>query len=322
MSLKLNTAQSKDEPLWSGIAYRVFVSTISHPTEYAKILIQLGHEPIEPWPTTTLFRKPALALPNVFQYVSHIKRIDGFAGCYRGFVPKICASALCAIAVDKTLKFIDDCDKKKPKENEEEISEEEEESWDKFLFKMVKELCSIMVGVIVSHPLEVVSLRMMAQFVGRETKYRGIFSSLIEIYKDNGIAGYYAGLAPRLIGNASLIVLSSTLVYCINKYFICDHDLKGLNVFATKFLLTTLTYPFFVVSHCMTVNNCGLAAGLPPNMPVYNNWQDCWSHLSSTNQLKRGSSLLWRYYTGPRVLINGKLVPIEKNHFYLQGKMQ
>ncbi|GFU42585.1 mitochondrial carrier 2 [Trichonephila clavipes] len=42
-----------------------------------------------------------------------------------------------------------------------------------------------------------------------------------------------------------------------------------------------------------------LKAGVPTNMPIYLNWLDCWSHLSAIGQLKRGSSLLWRYYSGP-----------------------
>ena len=54
-------------------------------------------------------------------------------------------------------------------------------------------------------------------------------------------------------------------------------------------------------------------------MPIYNSWLDCWSHLSATNQLKRGNSLLWRYYMGPQVIINGKPIPINKYNFHLQS---
>jgi len=38
--------------------------------------------------------------------------------------------------------------------------------------EIIRDVISRTVAIIVSHPLEVISLRMMAQFVGRETKYR------------------------------------------------------------------------------------------------------------------------------------------------------
>ena len=51
----------------------------------------------------------------------------------------------------------------------------------------------------------------------------------------------------------------------------------------------------------MAVSRSGLAAGYPPFMPLYMGWTDCFAHLRSQKQLKRGSSLLFRYYTGPQV---------------------
>lgn len=63
----------------------------------------------------------------------------------------------------------------------------------------------------------------------------------------------------------------------------------------------------------MAVTNSGLMAGAPPQMSVYNSWIDCWTDLSKQNQLKRGSSLLVRYYTGPQVFIGGRLVPIPQD---------
>jgi len=58
-----------------------------------------------------------------------------------------------------------------------------------------------------------------------------------------------------------------------------------------------------------------LVAGIPPQMPIYTSWTDCWSHLSRTNQLKRGSSILFRYYTGPQIVIQGRSVVVDKNDF-------
>lgn len=89
---------------WSGYAMRICVNAAAHPFEYAKILIQvnqenvvcmeivsatkrlksdwsicifsdekIGYEPIPPQPTHTFFGKPALKLPNIFQYGKHTR---------------------------------------------------------------------------------------------------------------------------------------------------------------------------------------------------------------------------------------------------------
>ena len=54
----------------------------------------------------------------------------------------------------------------------------------------------------------------------------------------------------------------------------------------------------------------GLMAGYPPNMPLYQNWTDCFRHLKQEKQLKRGSSMLFRYYTGPQVVVGGRAIPL------------
>ncbi len=41
----------------------------------------------------------------------------------------------------------------------------------KYVQEYFKNLIARMVGVILSHPFDVISVRMMAQFVGGETKY-------------------------------------------------------------------------------------------------------------------------------------------------------
>lgn len=307
----------KDTPLWSDTAFRILMNTVSHPIEYAKVLIQIGYEPIPPRPTTTLFGHPALALPNVFQYIRYIKNVDGFTGCYRGLIPKLCANTVSAVAFKKTAKSI----KFKDEPNKEiyDGDLEESERRKKCIYEFIRDLISRMIGIIISHPLEVIAVRIMAQFVGGETKYNGLFRSFVEVYKENGIMGYYAGLLPRLIGNATALILVSSSTYVIDRYIISDRELKPYAASSIRFIATTITYPFLVVSHCMAVNNCGLIAGLPPQMPIYNGWLDCFSQLSATNQLKRGNSLIWRYYTGPQKIINGKPIPLSEYNFYLQS---
>ncbi len=42
----------------------------------------------------------------LFLAVKHIKSLDGFTGCYRGLVPKVCSYTISTIACDKTLEYL------------------------------------------------------------------------------------------------------------------------------------------------------------------------------------------------------------------------
>ncbi|XP_046389493.1 mitochondrial carrier homolog 2-like [Ischnura elegans] len=336
----VSSSYKKDKVTWANYVFRYAATTATHPFEYAKLLIQLGHEPIAPWPTKTLFGRPALALPSVFQYVSYIKGIDGFTGCYRGLTPKLCAclvSSLTYQRIRESWEFdwekrgrgggagdlvddegIDEGAVVDDWENGgEPLSEEEERR--RFALCLSRDVVGRTVAVVVSHPFQVVAVRTMAQFVGGETLYSGLFSSFRELYREGGVLGFFCGLIPRLIGELLCLVISSTATFAINTYLVEDPEIKTYTSATISFLASTVTYPFQVVSCCMAVTKSGLAAGSPPSMLHYTSWTDCWSHLSRTGQLKRGSSLLWRYYTGPQVMIGGRIVPITAEQFTKQN---
>lgn len=63
---------------------------------------------------------------------------------------------------------------------------------------------------------------MMAQFIGRETLYQSIFGSIKEIYKTEGVLGFFSGLVPKLLCDVVCLVLTSTTVFVLNKYLIKD----------------------------------------------------------------------------------------------------
>ena len=67
---------------------------------------------------------------------------------------------------------------------------------------------------------------------------------------------------------------------------------------------------------CFVSNNIfqifRLYAGQKPFMPIHDNWVDCYRHLHDIRGLKRGSSLIWRAYTGPTILAgSGPVIPTE-----------
>jgi len=65
-----------------------------------------------------------------------------------------------------------------------------------------------------------------------------------------------------------------------------------------NFLLASTMYPFHVVSTVMACNGTSAASiNASALNPELVDWTEAWKHLSSLGQLKRGSSLLWRYQT-------------------------
>merc|ERR1711973_354335 len=94
----MNDRGDHQEPLvpakYHGILLKASLSTLTHPMDNPKLLIQIGHEPIAPWPKKTLFGRPALRLPSVFGYMGHIRRRDGYLALYRGWAPKMASLGL------------------------------------------------------------------------------------------------------------------------------------------------------------------------------------------------------------------------------------
>ncbi|KAL1765451.1 mitochondrial carrier-like 1 isoform X2 [Sigmodon hispidus] len=136
-----------------------------------------------------------------------------------------------------------------------------------------------------AHPLHVISMRCMMQFVGREAKYSGVVSSIGKIFKEEGLLGFF-GLIPHLLGDVVFLWGCNLLAHFINAYLMDDSFSQALAI---------RSYTKFVMGNCnlMAVNNCGLQAGLPPYSPVFKSWIHCWKYLSVKGQLFRGSSLLF-----------------------------
>ncbi|XP_032425714.1 mitochondrial carrier homolog 1 isoform X4 [Xiphophorus hellerii] len=244
------------------------VTTITHPLLYVKLLIQVGHEPLPPAVGSTMFGRPVLYLPGFFSYAQHVLRVDGKLGLFRGLSPRIASSTISTLVRGKI----------------------EGTSHD-MIFRCLSRVAT--------HPFHVMSVRCMAQFVGRETKYSGVFSCIMTIFKEEGLSGFYTGFVPHVLGEVLFLWCCNLLAYLINTYAVDDSfsqasTLRNYTKFVMSITLRVLTYPFTLVADVMAVNNCGLAAGLPPRFPVFTSWLHCWNHLSTEGQLFRGSRLFFR----------------------------
>ncbi|XP_026223555.1 mitochondrial carrier homolog 1-like isoform X2 [Anabas testudineus] len=264
------------------------VTAITHPLLYVKLLIQVGHEPLPPTVGTTMFGRRVLYLPGFFSYAQHIVKVDGKTGLFRGLSPRIASSVISTVVRGKVRQV-----ELQSKRDDQQTS----------LRKVVKETTQEMIiqclSRVATHPFHVMSVRCMAQFVGREVKYGGIFSCIIKIFKEEGVAGFYVGLMPHVLGEVLFLWCCNLLAHFINTYAVDENFTQASAVRSyTKFVMgiavSVLTYPFMLVADLMAVNNCGLAAGLPPHSPIFKSWLHCWDHLSQKGLLFRGSSFFFR----------------------------
>ena len=171
---------------------KVATSTLAHPIEFAKVLIQIGHEPVDPKHTKTLMGRPALSLPSVFGYIGHIRRRDGFLGLYRGCPTKLIGIGVSTVVSDKVKNALEGKqffvnDPNILTRDEDDLTAEEKLS--KTADDAIKDMAEKMACLILTQPLHVCTVRAMAQFVGNETKYDGVIGNIVSVYQENGILG-------------------------------------------------------------------------------------------------------------------------------------
>ncbi|XP_069750622.1 mitochondrial carrier homolog 2 isoform X2 [Narcine bancroftii] len=262
-------------------------------------LCKVGHEPMGPSLGRNIFGRPVLQLPGLFAYAKHIVKIDGKGGLFKGLTPRLYSGAIGTVIHSKVLQCL-------------ELKKTSDQSSLCHVFgETMREMIARSTATIVTHPFHVITLRCMIQFIGRETKYSGMFSSVVTIYQEEGFFGFFAGLIPRLLGDMISLWLSNLLAYVINTYILEPSsqgsqigELRSYSQAVTGFVASMMTYPFVLVSNLMAVNNCGLVGGLPPYAAVYTSWIDCWCQLSREGSMSRGNSLFFRKAPAGRIYIN------------------
>lgn len=295
--------------LWNGM----LGTTLVHPFRLVKVLIQLGHEPVEPQRRFSfLFQRYMYYYPGLFGYLRAIAHDEGWTGLYRGFGTNF-VRGLVSITTFTTLRPLivsavsripmpfyriesGDVPDTEPDDSMESMAAILTRGSRMFLSTI---LTNFAVELIV-RPFQVIAIRSVAQAVGKETVYNGVWSSAVEIYQTQGLRGFYSGLVPALLGHLCTVVIHSSLWLMFEIISANVTHQIGKTVVKSFIAMPILayvpgsySYPFFLMSNLMVVNNVGLAAGSPPYAPVYDGWRDCYRHLKSTGNLYRGSVVLF-----------------------------
>lgn len=188
--------------------------------------------------------------------MGHIKSVDGVAGCFRGLTPKLVGNVLSSYFGEQIADYFN-CPKLDDEKEIEDPDDELEEYYKRYEKKLKRDLVTHTAGAIIASPFHVISIRMMAQFVGRETKYSTIFGSIIQIYKDEGIWGFFSGFIPRLVFDLSCVIVASTATYIVGRHFIREKEGRMYFGSLSSFICSSIFYPLNVVSTCMIVNETG-----------------------------------------------------------------
>lgn len=273
---------------------RMGFGTLTHPYEYAKVLMQLGHEPLPAIAGRNWLGCGTYFLPSVHEYIRYIKHIDGYVGLYRGLMPRLLSNVASAILSGSVLKLLG-------MEGGGEGGEKQNvgDTVSNFFGTLLRNSIVSTTGLAISHPFYVISVRQMAQFVGREMAYDGIWSSMREILRQDGIGGLYAGFVPRLICDLGVIGATSTLSALCNRLFLLKPLQREYMSALLQYGSIMILYPLQVVGACMACSGSGLVAGAPPYMAIYGQWADCLMDLYARGDHYRGAFIFRR--TLPRM---------------------
>ncbi|XP_068159283.1 mitochondrial carrier homolog 2 [Drosophila tropicalis] len=275
---------------------RLTFSTLLYPYEYARILIQLGHEPMPSQVYQIWKLKPFVLLPGVHKYVEYIKRCDGFAGLYRGVVPRILGTTVGFLFSDVLVKLL----RIRPYNSG---PKELNHPFREYVWDLFRDSIRLATASVLSYPFHLVMVRQAAQFVGREKIFETLQSSVKHIFEQNGIMGFYAGFVPKLVAEMTVLVVTSTATHI---FFRSGRDGDYYMSAVVQMVTTLATYPLEVASSCMACTGTPLAVGGPPLMPTYIDWIDCLSDLYTRGEHTRGIHLFWR--TVPRFQISTGLL--------------
>lgn len=296
-----------DQKSLRNYGYLIGGSIVLHPFALVRTLIQVGVEPIRPNVYTSYFGTKSLAYPGLIPYMRYIVKVDGWSGLFRGVVPHVTYAALLQISTDLMrqpvtqavrggidLIFLRGSD---VPDNEDGV-----QALNHAARKYFRKFCvSSILGVVsctLFHPLRVIAVRAMVQFDGKETVYSSVIDAFKEIYNNEGIYGFFAGLVPLLIGRIGGSFLQNIFSLLLEQamyYWIPEGIHESYNafkqVFAT-FVAGHLMYPYQLVSTMMIVNGSGLKAGHFGIEP-FNSWSSCYSYLSQNGIRYRGSNIIF-----------------------------
>lgn len=277
-----------------------------YPMKFVHVLIQLGYEPVEPERRYSIvFQRYMYYWPGVIGYARAIARRDGWRELYRGVtgnflteVITVCAGSLLSPLIGNLVEKIPLS--VVPSNGDTPDNEDNIDTTRAILVRGVQLFCRQLLlrstVEIIRQPLITIHVRMIAQHVGKETLYNNVWSALSEIYRREGVAGFYKGVVPTILGVVLSTVMHVTLwvgLELIAKMITQDVGKTMVRSIIRPFMISYIprsySYPFELMRTVMAANDSGLKIGMEPHVPRFTNWTECYRHLKSQRAMYRGS---------------------------------
>jgi carrier protein len=110
----------KKDPTISSAIISGFMQAPFYPTSYVKVLLQIGHEPLPPFKSSSILGREQYFYPNAFVYMKYIYSVEGFFGLYRGLGMKIISHSVATVVSDRVHKMMEET------EDESEVRKDED----------------------------------------------------------------------------------------------------------------------------------------------------------------------------------------------------
>lgn len=232
------------------------INVAGYPLYLARTLIQLGYEPQKP--------DQYGRLPNLFTYITIIRRDRGYAALYTGL-----SYHLAAVFLKKsTYDAMASATNHKKETADSGVSE--------VVAVCIRESVLKIYSTLITYPLTTLGI--------------GYISSVFFDAKETvefTIESLYKGLMPKLIIDITMVWVS-IISRRVTLSLVDDEVLQAIACRVPPFIIQSLMYPFNVVSTVMADN------GRSGMNPKFISWQECFRYMKANNQLKRGSAFLFR----------------------------
>ena len=277
-----------------------------YPARFVTVLIQLGHEPVPPERRySIIFRRHMYYWPGFFGYARAVVKQDGWLELYRGVTGNLAAEITAIVAHTLISPVVKAMVGKiplsvVPSNGDTPDNEDNIETTRAILVRGVRLFCNQLLirsaVTVICQPLYTVNIRMIAQHVGKETIYDTVWGSFREIYNREGVAGFYKGVIPALLGGVLSTVMQVTLwvtFELVAKMIVQDVGKTMIRSvfrpFFTSYIPRSYAYPFELMRAVMAANDSGLRIGMEPHIPRFGSWTDCYRHLKAQHVMYRGS---------------------------------
>ena len=279
-----------------------------HPMRVVSALIQFGYEPVSATRQySVILRRHFYYYPGIIGYSRAIAREHGWSALYRGVVPGIAEEIVSVVMSDYFRRAAVSLVNRFPlneypggSDGETPDNVDNVETTRATLVRATKGFFILSISKcaveVVTRPFHIITSRAIAQHVGQETKYSGFFSAIRQIFTDEGIRGFYTGLAPSLLYHILNSLLYEAIVVIVEEsaklvpLVMLKVGLVTIKVPMASYITRSYTYPFTLIGNLMTINNTNLKAS--SLNPSFSSWRDCWSYLKRSGNCYRGNVIL------------------------------